>query len=108
VLEITNSIRGQRPSDFIVAERHPSQPKRLIEAARSIEKLTENHQDYCIGSVHWNNVLLDKKSLEKQGFKGSSYFLVGARHLLSHELTDVSKKRLAHTFWVDLDGVLPL
>ncbi|CAC9439906.1 hypothetical protein [uncultured Gammaproteobacteria bacterium] len=96
VLEITNSIRGQRPSDFIVAERHPSQPKRLIEAARSIEKLTENHQDYCIGSVHWNNVLLDKKSLEKQGFKGSSYFLVGARHLLSHELTDVSKKRLAH------------
>jgi TRAP-type C4-dicarboxylate transport system substrate-binding protein len=34
-------------------------------------------------------VLLDKKSLEKQGFRGSSYFLVGARHLLSQQIRGV-------------------
>ena len=96
VLEITGSIRGQRPSAFMVAEYHPNKPKRLIEAERSIERLTENRQDYCIGSGNWNNVVLDKESLEKQGFKGSSDFLVGVRHLLSHELTDVAKERLAH------------
>ncbi|CAB5497881.1 hypothetical protein THERMOT_766 [Bathymodiolus thermophilus thioautotrophic gill symbiont] len=67
------------------------QAQKLKEAGDSVYKLTKYRACYTIGERSWKNVASDEKILKQQGLKSGADFLVGAAHLLGHELGDLTK-----------------